>query len=160
MSFPRAVVVKRLSNELNECRGYLGSGFTFDPDLVRFPMEIEMTMHNVVGYETADKLVTEHRFAITFTEDYGQRKPEVRWLSHIFHPNIMDPDDGGLVCMKMLNDWTYGTHLISFLNSVEMLVANPNPLSAFGTKSCTEAAVFFSGHGKSQYTASIRFGDR
>ena len=55
----------------------------------------------------------------------------------------MMPEDGGLVCMKLLNDWSYGTHLLSFIKSIEALIAQPNIASAFGTDSCMQAVQFF-----------------
>jgi ubiquitin-protein ligase len=157
MSYPRAVVVRRLVNELKECSAYLGTDFEIDPETVTLPLEMEMGMSNVIGYESKDKIITDHRFRLTITEDYGQSKPEVRWVSHVFHPNIMDPDDGGLVCMKMLSDWSYGTRLASFIKGLETLVSNPNPESAFGTASCEEAAAFFSENG-ARFDAKVSSG--
>lgn len=143
MSYPPQVILRRLPNELKMCSKYLGNDFSFDPSSATLPLTIDMTMTNVFGYESRDKPITTHRFSVIITEDFGQRKPEIRWRSHIFHPNIMDPDDGGLVCLKTLNDWTYGTHLVDFLASIEMMVANPNPRNPFGTKSCLEAAQYY-----------------
>lgn len=143
MSYPKAVIIKRLKNELRECREYLGPDFDVDLDDIQFPLTLNMKMSNVMGYESADKIITEHFFTVTITEEYGESKPEVRWKSKIFHPNIMDPKDGGLVCMKLLNEWSYGTHLLSFLKSIETLIAQPNVTSAFGTDSCMAATEFF-----------------
>lgn len=154
MSYPKEIIVRRLSNELKECSEYLGTEFDFDGSKMVFPLEIKMTLSNVLGYESADKVITDHRFKITITEDYGQAKPQVEWLSHIFHPNIMDPDDGGKVCLKLLNEWSYGTHLLSFLKSIETLVSEPNPYSAFGTESCIAAAEYFSNN-KTKFNATI-----
>lgn len=143
MSYPRAIILKRLNNELKECKDYLGNGFSVDLENVKFPFTLCMKVSNIVGYEEENKIITEHEFFVTITEEYGESKPEVRWKTKIFHPNIMMPEDGGLVCMKLLNDWSYGTHLLSFLKSIEMLISEPNPSSAFGTDSCMRAAKFF-----------------
>jgi len=157
MSYPEKVVLKRLSNELKDCRQYLGGEFYLDPETSHLPITIDMTMDGVRGYESEDKEIYTHKFAITITNDYGQQKPEVRWKSHIFHPNIMDPDDGGFVCMKMLNKWSYGMRLFDFIKNIEEMVANPNPDGPFGTDSCMAAAKFFS-ENKAKFTVTIRQG--
>lgn len=143
MSYPKAVALKRLRNELKECSKYLGEGFSVD-SVNDLPVTIDMEMHNALAYESEGNPVNDHRFTITFTEDYGMSKPEVRWKTHIFHPNILDPDDGGLVCTKMLNEWTFGMHLSDFLSSLELLLTNPRPENPFGSESCLRAAEFFS----------------
>lgn len=143
MSYPKAIIIKRLRNELKECREYLGPDFDIELDDVQLPFTIRMRMSNVVGYEAADKIITDHEFTVTITDEYGESKPEVRWKSKIFHPNIMMPEDGGLVCMKLLNEWSYGTHMLSFLKSIEALIAQPNIASAFGTDSCMLAVDYF-----------------
>lgn len=142
MSLPKPVLLKRLSNELRMCSEYTGADFSFDPSSVRFPMEIDMRMSNVVAYSAPGEVATEHGFTIVITEEYGERKPEVRWKTPIFHPNIMSPEDGGYVCIKMLNEWSFGTTLLSFLKGIESLVAGPNPDSPFGTESCLAAAKY------------------
>jgi ubiquitin-protein ligase len=69
----------------------------------------------------------------------------------------MDPDDGGFVCMKMLNKWSYGMRLFDFIKNIEEMVANPNPDGPFGTESCMAAAKFFS-ENKARFTVTIRQG--
>lgn len=157
MSYPEKIVLKRLGNELRDCRMYTGVDFDFDPETAHLPITIEMAMDGVRGFESEGKETYMHRFAITVTNDYGQQKPEVRWRSHIFHPNIMDPDDGGFVCMKMLNKWEYGMRLIDFIRNVEELVGSPNPDGPFGTPSCMEAARFFK-ENKTKFTVTIHEG--
>lgn len=139
------VILRRIRNELKQCM--VNQGKTY-PLIIgdTLPMEIEFVMENVPAYESRDKIVTTHRFSIILTEDYGQKKPEVRWRSHIFHPNIMDPDDGGLVCIKVLNEWEYGTTMLSLLKGIEVLLTTPNPNGPFGTDSCMDAAEFFRGN--------------
>ena len=154
MSFPREIVIKRIRNELRDCSQYLGNDISIEDDL-ELPLELDMRISNVLAYESPDKVISEHGFKIIITEDYGQRKPEVRWTSHIFHPNIMDPDDGGLVCMRMLDDWDYGTRLVTFLSSIVALLSNPNPRSPFGTDSCMAAARFFAESNKAKFDVVV-----
>ncbi|MDD4245416.1 MAG: hypothetical protein PHI62_04525, partial [Candidatus Methanomethylophilaceae archaeon] len=65
MSLPRAILLKRLSNELRMCSEYLGTDFMFDPAEVRdFPIEIDVHVSNVIGYEAPGKMITDHEFLI------------------------------------------------------------------------------------------------
>ena len=143
MSYPKEIVLRRLKNEIEECRDYITDGIVIDLDKVKLPFEIDMHMTNVLAYAEKGKTIADHDFTIVIGEDYGHSKPEIRWRSKIFHPNIMMPEDGGLVCTKMLDDWNYGTKLIDFLSTIANLITNPNVLSPFGTDSCLEAAEFF-----------------
>jgi len=159
MSYPKEIILKRLAFELETCSKYLEKDTIIDPRVAEFPIVIEMQMKNVLGYETKDKIISDHRFAIIITQDYGERKPEVRWRTHIFHPNIMDPDDGGYVCIKLLNEWSYGTRLSSFIRSIEALVLEPNYRSPFVTGSCIKAAEFFKDN-ITKFSASITYGEK
>lgn len=160
MSLPRAVLLKRLSNELRMCSEYLGTDFMFDPAEVRdFPIEIDVHVSNVIGYEAPGKMITDHEFLIIITEEYGEKKPEVRWRSRIFHPNIMGPEDGGYICIKLLNEWSFGTTLLSFIKGVEYLISDPNPRSPFGTDTCMEAAEYFRNN-RSRIHASVSYGSK
>ncbi len=155
MSYPKEIVIRRLVNELKECSDFLGGDIELDPNTVTLPLVIDMRVTDVLAYAAKDKVVSEHEFSVKITEDYGQCKPEVRWKSEIFHPNIMSPKDGGLVCLKMLNEWTYGTRLASFLNGIMTLLVEPNASSPFGTDSCKEAAEFFANKGKAKMSAKV-----
>ncbi|MBQ7701413.1 MAG: hypothetical protein IJT54_03325 [Candidatus Methanomethylophilaceae archaeon] len=157
MSFPREIVIKRIRNELRDCSQYLGNDISIEDDL-ELPLELDMRISNVLAYESPDKVISEHGFKIIITEDYGQRKPEVRWTSHIFHPNIMDPDDGGFVCIKMLNEWDYGTRLVTFLSGIVTLLSHPNPMNPFGTDSCMAAARFFNDDNKAKFDVVVNGG--
>ena len=158
MALPRPVLLRRIERELKDCFDYLGSEFEFDTERAEFPIQIDMHMSNVVGYADKDTIITEHDFSIVMTEDYGFRKPEVRWKSKIFHPNIMQPEDGGYVCTKMLNEWEFNTRLPAFLKSLCFLVSNPNPMSPFGTESCMEAAKFFAER-DSSFVGKVQYGN-
>ncbi len=157
MGLPKAVLLRRIDRELRDCREFLGSEFEFDPDKAEFPIRIDMHMSNVLAHSAPGQIVTEHDFFIVLTEDYGFKKPEVRWKSRIFHPNIMDPEDGGYVCTKMLNEWEFNTRLPAFLKSLCFLVSNPNPMSPFGTESCMAAAKYFADY-DSKFVGRVEYG--
>ena len=158
MSLPREIVVRRIRNELRDCSEYLGSEIPLDDEIV-LPLELDMRISNVLAYESPEKIISEHMFTIIITDEYGQRKPEVRWRSHIFHPNIMEPEDGGLVCIKMLNEWDYGTRLVTFLSGIVALLSNPNPRNPFGTDSCMAAARFFDESSKAKFDVTVNGGN-
>ena len=53
------------------------------------------------------------------------------------------------MCTKLLDDWSFGSTLITFIKGIESMLTCPNPLSPFGTDSCTAAAAYLnSGKGK------------
>ncbi|MGN1044920.1 MAG: ubiquitin-conjugating enzyme E2 [Candidatus Methanomethylophilaceae archaeon] len=158
MGLPPQVLKRRIATELRDCSRYLGSDFEFDPEKVEFPIRIDMHLSKVVGYEAPDKPITEHDFYIILSSEYGLQRPEVRWKSKIFHPNIMDPSDGGYVCTKMLDKWDFSTPLLTFLKGVEILVSEPNPMNPFGTDSCMAAARYFADD-TPRFDARIRYGD-
>ena len=158
MGLPPQVLKRRIATELRDCSRYLGSDFKFDPDKAEFPIRIDMHLSKVVGYEAPDRPITEHDFYIILSSEYGIQRPEVRWKSKIFHPNIMDPSDGGYVCTKMLDKWDFSTPLLTFLKGVEILVSEPNPMNPFGTNSCMEAARYFADDAP-KFDAQIRYGD-
>ena len=55
----------------------------------------------------------------------------------------MAPEDGGLLCNKLLDDWSFNSTLLMFIKGIEYLLLNPNPSSPFGTETCTSAAQYF-----------------
>ena len=157
MALPKAVLLRRIERELKDCTDYLGSEFEFDAERAEFPIRIDMHISNVLAHTSPDNISSEHDFYIVLTEDYGFKKPEVRWKSPIFHPNIMDPSDGGYVCTKMLNEWEFNTRLPAFLKSLTFLVSNPTPESPFGTESCMAAARYFSDY-DSKFRGKVEYG--
>ena len=160
MGLPRPVLVKRITNELMRCSGYIGSNICFDPDDVLFPMEITVNMANVPAYAKVDGIiipVNEHRYKVVINEEYPFEKPRAKWETPIFHPNIMPPEDGGYVCIKLLDKWSFGSTLLSFVKAVEHLVINPNPSNPFGMDTCVEASRFYMNN-EAKINASVSFG--
>ncbi|MEM3059509.1 MAG: ubiquitin-conjugating enzyme E2 [Methanomassiliicoccales archaeon] len=147
MSLPPDILKARLLNELSLCARYLRRPIALpDGDLRSFPIEIEIELKGVPGLVfTDDGIETryEHRFNILIGRNYPFEKPMVRWKTPIFHPNIMMPDDGGHLCTKLLDEWSFNSTLLSFIKGIEALLISPNPSSPFGTESCTAAAAYF-----------------
>ena len=160
MGLPRTVLIKRLTNELERCSGYIGSNICFSPDEVKFPVEITVHMSNVPAYAKENGMlvpIKDHRYKVVINEEYPFEKPRARWETPIFHPNIMPPEDGGYVCIKLLDKWSFGSTLLSFMRAVEYLVSNPNALNPFGSDVCVSASRFYMDN-ESKINASVRFG--
>ncbi|MCD6481118.1 MAG: hypothetical protein J7L31_02455 [Thermoplasmata archaeon] len=150
MPLPRDLLIKRIKNELRECRRNLRHHFVLsDPEIKKLPLEINVTLVDTPGPVWKDGSVAHkynHKLKIIITEEYPYQTPIVRWRSSIFHPNIMPPEDGGYVCTKLLDGWNFRSTLLTFIKGLEILLANPNPDSPFETDSCTRAAEYFHKH--------------
>ncbi len=149
-SLPEAVLRKRLQNEIAQVRRKTEHSVIIkDPSFSKFPVEMEVLMRNVPGPVRRGERITNkytHKLKVTITREYPYQKPIVEWRSEIFHPNIMEPFDGGYVCTKLLDRWTAQDNLYKFLVGVEGLLSNPNPGDPYGTSSCKDAALYFREH--------------
>lgn len=147
MPLPRAVLISRLKNELAICQRCLRHPIVIGEESFRyFPVEVELSLVQIPGYELVGgqaRMRYHHRFCMSIAEDYPFQKPQVTWLTPIFHPNIMMPEDGGFLCNKLLDDWSFNSTLLMFIKGIEYLLLNPNPSSPFGTETCTLAAEYF-----------------
>lgn len=147
MALPKDILITRVKNELLECQKHLRHHIhVSDQTLQNFPIEIMVTLVETPGpIWDAHGLGTlyTHKFKIIVTEDYPYQTPIVRWQTNIFHPNIMPPGDGGYVCTRLLDDWSFNSNLLSFIKGVESLIGNPNPDNPYECDSCTRAAEYF-----------------
>jgi hypothetical protein len=147
MPLPPEILTARVRNELAMCSRYLDHSILVSgEDIGRYPLRVEVALVDIPGPVIEDGRVSKrdaHRFVMWITRDYPFEKPRVEWLTPIFHPNIMLPEDGGHVCIKLLDEWNFNSTLLSFLKGMEYLLLNPNPQSPFGSNSCTLAAEYF-----------------
>lgn len=147
MPLPLDVLRVRVRNEIQMCQRELRHHISVsDPTLTTFPVMVNVTLLRVPGPDWEEGRVVHrfvHRMAVIITEDYPLEKPIVKWMTPIFHPNIMSPDDGGYVCTKLLEKWDFGSNLAMFIRGIESLLVNPNPLNPFGNDTCTRAAAYF-----------------
>jgi len=147
MGLPRDVLRSRLRNEVSNCHRYLKHKIVVSNESYNeFPLEICIELVDIPALEMDEgDLVnrTVHSFSVIINEEYPFEKPLVLWRTSIFHPNIMAPDDGGHVCIKLLDDWSFNSTLLSFIKGIETMLLNPNPSSPFGTSSCTAAAEYY-----------------
>jgi ubiquitin-conjugating enzyme E2 C len=147
MPLPADVLRMRIRNEVEMCQRELRHHISIsDPTLQSFPILINVTLLRVPGPDWEQGKVVNrfvHRLGILINEDYPIEKPIVKWQTPIFHPNIMPPEDGGYVCIKLLEKWDFSSNLVSFIKGIESLLVNPNPVNPFGNDTCTRAASYF-----------------
>jgi hypothetical protein len=145
MGLPEELLRARLRNELEECRHYLRRNVDGSVE-GGFPLPLKVRLEGVPGPIMQDGRIMsrfEHAFIVHIEDEYPFQRPRVQWLTPIFHPNIMMPEDGGMVCTRLLSEWGFRSSLLSFIKGVEALLASPNPESPFGTNSCILAARHF-----------------
>jgi ubiquitin-protein ligase len=144
---PKEILIDRILNELMVCkRKFRHNFYIMNKSLNELPIEVDVEMLNTPAPVKRDGKVEinyNHRFKLFITEDYPYRKPNIRWESEIFHPNIMDPDEGGFVCTNILARWTFRSNLYKFIKGIESLLSNPNPDNPFETPSCEKASDYF-----------------
>ena len=147
MALPLDILRKRLANEIRYCKEHLHHDIELaDPEFKEFPTTIYITFKNIPGPVRKGGKVTHlhtHRMRMDITKEYPYQKPVVRWQTDIFHPNIVPPSRGGWVCTKLLDDWSFSSNLLAFLNGIESLLVNPNPRSPYSDETTLEAARYF-----------------
>ncbi len=150
MPLPQDVLRDRVRNEILMCQRQLHHILKIsDPELFEFPVEVEVTLTKTPGPIMLDGRISHlfnHKLKLIITEDYPYEKPIVKWQSEIFHPNIMLPEDGGYVCTRLLDDWSFSSNLLMFIKGLETLLISPNPGNPYGSDSCTLAAEYFNTH--------------
>ena len=146
-SLPRPLLQKRVRNEVDEARKKTRHLILLeDPEVQEFPAMVTVTLRGTPGPVRKNGKVVEattHRLRLQITQDYPYQKPIVQWMSEIFHPNIMTYSDGGFVCTRFLDEWTWSSTLADFLRGLEALLIKPNPRSPYATCTCREAAQYF-----------------
>jgi ubiquitin-protein ligase len=147
---PADILRRRVKQELGMCDRKLEHQIEIKGgEINEFPVLVRINMMHSPGPTLRSKKLTHrysHSFVMKITEEYPYEKPIVRWRTPIFHPNIMLPEDGGHVCTKLLDTWNFQSNLLAFIQALESLLTNPNPLSPWGSKSCMAAAKYFHEH--------------
>lgn len=143
MSLVLPLLVKRLRNDLSELEEDLGIPACEIPDTLVLPISIELNLTDVPALAGPDVPISEHRFSIIIGEDYPYERPKVRWMSEIFHPNIMSPSEGGVVCVMDMDHWDPSSTLSSLVKALIDLLKNPNPHDPLRSSTCESAARWF-----------------
>jgi hypothetical protein len=88
-----------------------------------------------------------HKCKINLPEEYPLKPPIVTWLTPISHPNIV-PQIPAAVCVSILGEtWRPDLKLVSVINALHFLLADPNPDNVFDHPKCLEAAKTCRKHG-------------
>ncbi len=142
---PVQLLHMRVQRELEACRNIPGVTIegTVDYGKTEFPICLDVYVTGATGMMIIDgkaREIDSHRFAVEIGRDYPYQKPGVFWQTPIFHPNICPPEDGGMVCTKLLNEWRGERTLYSLINAVLYLVEHPNGREPLGADACMNAA--------------------
>ncbi|MDR2846664.1 MAG: ubiquitin-conjugating enzyme E2 [Candidatus Methanoplasma sp.] len=159
MGLVRPVLIKRLNNEIRDLNDYLRLSIPPVPTDAEFPIELQIGLGNTPARISADEIGMKHIICLMITPEYPYERPRAKWLTPIFHPNIMMPEDGGYVCVKTLDNWSFGSSLLSFVKGVEQLISDPNPNNPYGTDSCMAAAKWYSSN-RPKFEAKVNYGGR
>lgn len=147
MTLPLEILYIRLRNELEMCQPHLPQDFDMsEGSLTSFPLKVDISLDRTPGPVMENGKLSyryNHRLQLIIGREYPFEKPLVIWMTPIFHPNIMMPEDGGHVCIKLLSEWSFNSTLLTFIKGLESMLLSPNGTSPFGTDSCTAAAQYF-----------------
>jgi ubiquitin-protein ligase len=147
MALPKNILRKRLKNEIELCKVHFKHEFEVeDPEFEKFPTTIFVNLKNIPGPVLRGNNIIhsfEHRLRIEISEEYPYLKPTARFLTEVFHPNIVPAKRGGWVCIKLLDNWDFSSNLVTFLKGIEALLSNPNPKSPYQDKESIKAAFYF-----------------
>jgi Ubiquitin-protein ligase len=157
MGLVRPVLVRRINNEIDGLNDYLGLNIPSVPVDAEFPIELQIGFSNTSARTSKNETCDSHALSLIISEEYPYERPRAKWLTPIFHPNIMMPEDGGFVCVKTLDNWSFGSSLLSFVKGVEQLISDPNPMNPYGTDSCMAAARWYK-ENKPKFEAKVRYG--
>jgi ubiquitin-protein ligase len=159
MGLVRPILLKRINNEIDGLNTYLELSISNVPEDVEFPIVLSISLMNAPAQVSEDEVARGHQFDLILSEDYPFERPRANWRTQIFHPNIMMPEDGGFVCVKTLDNWSFGSNLTSFVVGVENLLADPNPMNPYGTDSCMQASKWCIAN-KPKFSANVSYGDK
>lgn len=157
MGLVRPVLIRRINNEIRDLNAYLRISIPPVPENVSFPIEISIGLSNATARVSETEVSDRHSFTLMISEEYPYERPRAKWATPIFHPNIMMPADGGFVCVKTLDNWSFGSTLLSFVKGVEQLLSDPNPMNPYGTESCMRAAHWHNAN-KPRFDATVKYG--
>eukprot|EP00026_Physarum_polycephalum_P016003 Phypoly_transcript_16823.p1 GENE.Phypoly_transcript_16823~~Phypoly_transcript_16823.p1 ORF type:complete len:157 (-),score=15.53 Phypoly_transcript_16823:374-802(-) len=89
------------------------------------------------------------KLLLTFSEDYPNKAPTVKFLSKMFHPNVYAD---GAICLDILqNNWSPIYDIAAILTSIQSLLCDPNPNSPANS----EAARLFQ-ENKREYSRKVK----
>ncbi|MGD2251255.1 MAG: ubiquitin-conjugating enzyme E2 [Candidatus Methanofastidiosia archaeon] len=130
----------------NEYRKLQKEGFEVEVngEFKRFIVTINANGFEPSSTGNTPKQCDMHKVQIDVSRKYPFEVPRAKWLTSIFHPNIVPPppDGNGQICMEMLNVGNV-RNLAELAKGFVVLVKNPNPDSPMPHPMCYEAKKFF-----------------
>jgi len=88
-----------------------------------------------------------HRFRLELPKEFPNKQPIVTWLTDISHPNVV-PNVRGAICISILGEeWNPNTTIVSVINSLYFLLADPNPWDVYKHSTCLKSAEVLRKHG-------------
>ena len=113
---------KRILNEINELEKEPPENCSAGPINKDNIFEWEGT---IIGPSKSPYSGGLFRLSIIFPENYPFKPPKIKFLTHIYHPNI---NSRGSICLDVLNtNWSPALTLIKLLLSICSLLTDPNP---------------------------------
>lgn len=151
MPLPIELLYRRLEREIGllaASSDFSVAPLTLQPGRMSFPVKLEVRLNGILGLKRFNGEVVEtrdNRFSVVLRRDYPFMKPVVRWRSDIFHPNISCPAEGGVVCMRLLQEWRADRTLLSLAEGLAALVEHPNLNEPLNFESCMKACEHLKG---------------
>ena len=71
-----------------------------------------------------------------FSEDYPEKKPEVRFINKIYHLNVSPTN--GHICISTLNEWKPKTPMVDVISAIFALFYDQNPKSPYSGEMARE----------------------
>ena len=71
-----------------------------------------------------------------FTDDYPQKKPEVKFKNKIYHLNVSP--SSGHICISTLNEWKPKTPMVDVISAIFALFYDQNPKSPYSGEMARE----------------------
>merc|ERR1712025_1013289 len=115
------------------------------------PCDNNIMQWNAVIFGPADTPFEDGTFklTITFTEEYPNKPPTVRFVSQMFHPNVYS---SGELCLDILqNRWSPTYDVAAVLTSIQSLLNDPNT----GSPANVEASNLYKDNRK-EYTKRVK----
>lgn len=144
MLLPLELLRKRLQTEIQMARRQNIARIDY-AQITSFPAKIALTFQGVATGYGQEGI----RFEIEIHRAYPFRRPSVRCLSEVVHPNIAPASEGGFVCTRLLDEWRGERTIASVIAGIRELIEKPNFSEPLGLETCLRAAVEGT-HGTSQ----------
>ena len=71
-----------------------------------------------------------------FSEEYPEKKPEVRFINKIYHLNVSPTN--GHICISTLNEWKPKTPMVDVISAIFALFYDQNPKSPYSGEMARE----------------------